>query len=678
MIADYYFIATLLLGITALGTVLLRNPAKRVAVVRTVFVAILLLPLALCVPDRQRISCDFAFGLASPRHFDHSKAKGEISPPREDEEFERNPYSEVSHAARNDVVLNRTGERTMPPRRADRRSAVQPHMFVTVQLCGMFVVVVWQLLGFYRTRRLLRRSVAATGDFATPCRVRIHPELVAPVIVGVFRPTILLPKTGDADEIRYAIAHETAHWENGDLYGLALERLLMFPLLFHPLFWLLRRTVRCDQETLADLRAAEQVDRLGYTEQLLAWARRALNHPLPGGALLLGIAENQMFPPHPRSRNLFSRRMTMLLDETMTLKRPSRRWRWIAFGTLTIVALFAATLTLGSISMSELPEAVLKEKLKEIAPTPAEKAAISNLRQYALALYDEKTKAPAQADVVPEPNEEQIAIEFRFLSHKESLAKVFLAHPSLSWSGLPVPKKTLRAEFGFGTDMATHEIDISAEIQEHATNIPLPFQVRLFEEPGTKKLLDIFLSNSKASLLQAPNLTVFSGQTGCVRDITQMPFVTGVLPVEGDEAVVYHPIIQTFNKGVSLTVKATLLEDHSCRLDYCNMTVSRIDGTEIIELLDGGTKKTEDGKMQHSGVSIQSPDVRALNFAIPPVAIPEGMSLLLAAPGMFHKESGEGFFLLITPRRATPEPETEGELRTRVSTLLHGKIRSPR
>ncbi len=331
MIADYYFITTLLLGIGTVGTVLLRNPAKRVAVVRVVFVAVLLLPVALLFPERQWISCDFSFGSARSRHFDRSAAKGEISPPQTAPKPNRTPYGEISRSARNDTVLNQT--KNVAPRLVESQPATKTNIFVPIQLTGMFGVTVWQLLGFYRTRRLLRQSVAATGDFVTPCRVRIHPELVAPVIVGVFRPTILLPNTDDADEIRCAIAHETAHFENGDLYGLALERLLTFPLLFHPFFWLLRRTVRQDQETLADLWAVQQVDRLGYTEQLLVWARRVLDHPLLGGALVLGIAENQTFPPYPRSRNPFSRRIAMLLDKTVTLKRPSRRWRWIAFGT---------------------------------------------------------------------------------------------------------------------------------------------------------------------------------------------------------------------------------------------------------------------------------------------------------------------------------------------------------
>ncbi len=140
-------------------------------------------------------------------------------------------------------------------------------------------------------------------------------------------------------------------------------------------------------------------------------------------------------------------------------------------------------------------------------------------------------------------------------------------------------------------------------------------------------------------------------------DVSHSPFVTSVLPVEGDFAVAYQPFIQVFNEGMNVTVKATLLKDRSCRLDYCNATISKIDGVESVRILDEGMKKAENGKMEYHGVSIQSPNVRTLNLTIPPVTVPEGMSLLLAAPGMFRKESGEGIFLLVTPRRVEHEPE---------------------
>ncbi len=313
----------------------------------------------------------------------------------------------------------------------------------------------------------------------------------------------------------------------------------------------------------------------------------------------------------------------MLLDETVTLKKPSHSWRWIAFGTLTVVALFAATLTLGSISKPESPEAALKEKLKEIAPTPVEKAAISQLRRYALAASAGKTEDAIQADAVAEPNEEQITIEFRFISLKEPSAKVFLAHPSLSWSGLPVPKKFVRVEAESGmTGLTTREIDLPSAMTGYgtlSTNIPLPFQARLFEESGAKKLLDIIQSDSKANVLQAPKVTVCSGQFGSIIDVSQSPFVTSVLPVEGDFAVAYQPFIQIFNEGTDIKFKATLLQDRSCRLDYCNATLSKIENVEIVKLLDEGTKKMINGRMEDAGISLQSPNVRTLNLTIPPV-----------------------------------------------------------
>ena len=123
---------------------------------------------------------------------------------------------------------------------------------------------------------------------------------------------------------------------NGDLGFLALLRFLL-PLFYaQPLFWLLRRQVRLDQEALADAWAASS-DRAGYAEILLTWARIAGDRPAGFSAGALGLWER---PSQLR------RRIALLLDSSLEIEPHSpRRWRMFAWGIagLLVVGLSLAT-----------------------------------------------------------------------------------------------------------------------------------------------------------------------------------------------------------------------------------------------------------------------------------------------------------------------------------------------
>src|SRR6185369_7582438 len=126
--------------------------------------------------------------------------------------------------------------------------------------------------------------------------------------------------------VHAALAHEWAHIRHGDLWFLLIERLLVPLLAWHPLFWWLRRSVRLDQELLADAAAAGN-EPVEYAEALLAWAKTA--RPAPAGLAALSLWES----PHT-----LSRRVAMLLDSNRPAARClSRGWR-VAF------VLFAAVL----------------------------------------------------------------------------------------------------------------------------------------------------------------------------------------------------------------------------------------------------------------------------------------------------------------------------------------------
>jgi len=106
---------------------------------------------------------------------------------------------------------------------------------------------------------------------------RSHP---IPIVIGTLRPKILLPpqfaERERPDDCRSVLAHELAHIQNGDLWLLALDRWLLPLLWLHPLYSRLRRSLRDDQELLADTYAAVHSSRADYADMLVRWARRLL------------------------------------------------------------------------------------------------------------------------------------------------------------------------------------------------------------------------------------------------------------------------------------------------------------------------------------------------------------------------------------------------------------------
>jgi beta-lactamase regulating signal transducer with metallopeptidase domain len=106
---------------------------------------------------------------------------------------------------------------------------------------------------------------------------RSHP---IPIVIGTLRPKILLPpqfaERERPDDCRSVLAHELAHIQNGDLWLLALDRWLLPLLWIHPLYLRLRRSLRDDQELLADTYAAGHSSRADYADMLVRWARRLL------------------------------------------------------------------------------------------------------------------------------------------------------------------------------------------------------------------------------------------------------------------------------------------------------------------------------------------------------------------------------------------------------------------
>jgi hypothetical protein len=210
-------------------------------------------------------------------------------------------------------------------------------LLLAVFSSGLAVAALWLLVGAVRAACVYRQAQEATPrlqellrsvlleDERAP-RLLVSDQIALPVAIGFLRPTILFPEWFVASEpddlLKTALAHESAHIRNGDLQMLAMCRILLPIFHAQPLFWLLRRQIRFDQETLADA-AAASADRTRYAEVLLHWATAATARSFGPDATALGLWER---PSQLR------RRIALLLDERFAIEQRSpRHWRLFAW-----------------------------------------------------------------------------------------------------------------------------------------------------------------------------------------------------------------------------------------------------------------------------------------------------------------------------------------------------------
>jgi len=160
-------------------------------------------------------------------------------------------------------------------------------------MLGCAVVAGRLLLGHRSLRRLLAASQPVSDSRAREtlealCReagvrreiaLRSTADLSAPLLYGLRRPTILMPREWldslSPEDLRVVLAHEVAHIKRGDVLGNLLQRMAELPLFFHPAVWLAGRRIMLAREELCDTVAlGDGADARGYALSLLSVAEK--------------------------------------------------------------------------------------------------------------------------------------------------------------------------------------------------------------------------------------------------------------------------------------------------------------------------------------------------------------------------------------------------------------------
>ncbi len=169
-------------------------------------------------------------------------------------------------------------------------------LLILVWLAGMILFLLWQAVGYLRFRRQVIRwglpvpkgdmictvlqqaeaELKINGDVP----VLICKEVSSPMMIGFFRPLLILPHGEyNAQDLSYILRHELTHYKRRDIWYKALMLIACAVHWFNPAVWLMVREASRDLEISCDaavMRDADMEERRQYSETILACIHREL------------------------------------------------------------------------------------------------------------------------------------------------------------------------------------------------------------------------------------------------------------------------------------------------------------------------------------------------------------------------------------------------------------------
>ena len=135
-------------------------------------------------------------------------------------------------------------------------------------VAGVFVSLVAFAKSVLRIRRCTRNAapmpqtlidvehLSRQCGLTKPPRICISEEAETAIAIGLFRPTVIVPRWATSQlappQLRWVIAHEMIHHRRGDVWVSWAQSLLFIGWWFHPALWILNRKLRSVRELCCD------------------------------------------------------------------------------------------------------------------------------------------------------------------------------------------------------------------------------------------------------------------------------------------------------------------------------------------------------------------------------------------------------------------------------------------
>jgi beta-lactamase regulating signal transducer with metallopeptidase domain len=286
------------------------------------------------------------------------------------------------------------GARQAAPRLASRPTSlaladVAPWLAV-LYVAGVALMVARLVRSMLASERLRRRAqpivagplVDALQRLVTAWSLRVTPALaqaermITPKLVGLLRPTILLPASAmsglSASELELILMHELAHVRRHDMWVNLLQRLAEAALFFNPPLWYLSRrigTLReycCDELACSGARARDAATPLSYARALVRVVEIGKPSRVTGGELT-ALAAAGASPSELR------RRVSRLLGEPLREPAPLSRGGFSVLAAAALLLAFGPAVFMRDLAQANDQPPAVDEALPGIKHTVAEK-----------------------------------------------------------------------------------------------------------------------------------------------------------------------------------------------------------------------------------------------------------------------------------------------------------------
>jgi len=291
-------------------------------------------------------------------------------------------------------------------------------------LAGLVLILARLMAGLFGVRRVTREGEALDDSawkrlllrFISAVRlkreveIKAHPQVLIPLTWGFRRPVVIMPCGTGAwteDARSSALFHELSHVKRGDFLVMLLVRLSLAVFWFNPLFWIVYKMLKNEQEKACD----ELVLRAGirpstYADNLLSFVRsvRLTRSPLAVFPGVLG-----MF-----GRSQLRERMLVILGRQTAFKEVPMKTK-VAVSVLAFLAVAfiglarpqgaSATPEVGVV-VSDAPADVTAAAVQETTAQEAQKAA-------------EKQKKEEAKPAEPKKEEGQVKKEIKIIRHAQ-------------------------------------------------------------------------------------------------------------------------------------------------------------------------------------------------------------------------------------------------------------------
>ena len=474
-------------------------------------------------------------------------------------------------------------------------------------------------------------------------RVKVSARPVGPAVIGVIRPTILLPlamiENKTDTEIEPLIAHELIHVRRGDLWWAMLQMVATVLFWFHPLVWvaskmLTRESERCcDEETIAELgcRPAE------YARRLLEVLER--KHQLRVAPALPGV----------RPVEITSARLERVMRLGNGIQKRTPLWVWLVMLFCGAVVLPGAAWAMvqenvskplaagdGSSKLAassdvteskqdeqyqehrfevgDLLEKIRSENVWEHSAesilitalsvfdslagpeersgvghfTPIRGARISGTQLIAHETPERKILIQESIDNYRENGFCQVVAETRFLRVNQDQLRTF----GINWDQV---KADTSASVIASTDfdptgeqpkLAFPSLELPQRDGIHAVShidrgTPVLFSV--VSEMELQRFIKMSAHQKDITLTNGSSVTMFNGRDASVSSVVQRPFVTAVKEVTGKGGAEAHqPVISVFETGARLRIRPVVKGD-SVEVE-CHVQLKEISDVKVLHL----------------------------------------------------------------------------------------------